>query len=415
MKNNKGQALVLAILLLALIAIIVPLILFFSQHDQTLSQKHAKSTTAFHLAEAGIEKAYLQIISDSATWKALQDGTPITGYHYDRAYDDLSGGRYSVLMTSGTSADTAVVISVGMDSTSKEVRTIKAEYAKVGMGSTAIYSKGNVDITGSNVQVELGAVISPNAVITNGRTYPQFWSASSIDADTNGATPPNCDSPNCIQWHSYQTSIPPSPDIDLDYYKNRAIASGTYFSPSYSATDLKNYFSGELSGGKTYYVDQSLTLKNQTHITGDLLVIGTLTTRSGAWSGTDETNSLPRTAWKQYGGNWSYYRSTYDSSAPAAFPGLNSTYLSAAGKTYAAGKVLVHGFLYVSGNLSSDAGGGNGSVVGAMFVGGASTMGSNSNCKVYYDEAVASNIMTKTLILVRVSWQEIRSTWPAGL
>ncbi|MBI4125974.1 MAG: molecular chaperone DnaK, partial [Deltaproteobacteria bacterium] len=38
----------------------------------------------------------------------------------------------------------------------------------------------------------------------------------------NGATPPNCDVPNCWWWHSYNVGIPPQPIIDFSLYKSSA-------------------------------------------------------------------------------------------------------------------------------------------------------------------------------------------------
>lgn len=86
----------------------------------------------------------------------------------------------------------------------------------------AVHAKGSVGITGNNFQLEWGAVVTPKSITIGTRNHPQYYSGGAIDKDTNGFAPPNCDSPACLWWFSYDSTIPPQPDIDFDFYRSSA-------------------------------------------------------------------------------------------------------------------------------------------------------------------------------------------------
>ena len=115
--------------------------------------------------------------------------------------------------------------------------------------------------------------------------------------------------------------------------------------------------------------------------------------------------TLPTNAWKEYGNDWNtayHCAGCFDPTAPATFPGINSTYAHGA-LTYTLNNVLAHGFLYVK-NALSIGGGGNLSVWGSLYLGDSSSL-DGSHVKVYYDDT--TTVRTMNVSLSRQSWQEI--------
>lgn len=430
MKKRKAQLLVGVILLLAVLAVIVPLMVQYIRHEANWSTKQAQNSNAFQLAEGAVDRGYQKIAESTATWNAVKNGAVLPNFNFDRAYADLQGGEYTISITSGPDAGEVTVTTVGRDRMKKETRALKAVYAVASLENAAIQSKSVITNSGNNVQVEWGAVISPATINTNDRDHPQFWSSGNISPqDTNAGAPPNCDSPNCLQWHSYQANIPSSPDIDFEAYKASAQATGTYWGPSANITWPGVPCGSDTTScatGNVYYIDGNLNITSPgIYIYGTLIVTGNLTLPNGRAGQGRPTVELPRTAWKQYGNDWEYYRTNSDAcgehwtdpTAPASFPGLTSSYKSPAGTTMtfsSPGKVMVNGFTYVGGNLSAAGGAGQSVLVGAFFVLGTVTLGSNNIC-VFYTEEAGQNLLTTNLTLTRQSWQDIVLPWPAGL
>lgn len=431
MKDNRGQILVGVILMLLVLAVIVPAMVIYVQNETRWSVKQARNATAFDLADAGIEKGLRKVSESTVTWQNILNGQAQTGYILDVAYGDVAGGSYAVSISSGPSAQTVTIISVGRESSKNEARAIKAVYSNTGLGATAIRSGGTATMSGTNVQIEWGAVVSNKDLTTAssapGRQHPQFWSAGNVlPNNTSGSTRPLCDSPNCWQWHSYQTGIPPMPNIDFAAYQAAANATGTSFTGPLTwpgAPCLSDATS--CATGNTYYINGDLTINSPgIYVVGNLIVTGNLTLPNGRSGQGGPTVPLPQQAWKQYGNDWAFYKSGAQSACsvswndttppPASFPGLNSTYLSnpALTVTFSDSKVIVNGFLYVGGNLTAAGGAGQTKVVGAADVVGNVTLGSNNIC-VFSTDAAAQSLKTTNVVLTRQSWQDYPSqVWP---
>ncbi len=403
--------LVIVLLILVVAITLVPLIVLYTQSESKWSVKQGQTTRAFHLAEAALERGYLEITSSTETWDNVQKGQNIAGYRFDVDYTDLDGGDYAIWIGSGSGTQTALIIGIGRDTNKKEVRTLESLYSKLSFGNVAIQANNGVSITGNNFEVEWGAILTPKSITANGRTYPQFWSATSIDLDSNGSTPPNCDTPNCCQWHSYSTNIPPLPTIDLDFYRSSASAAGTGPCGSYYSSASRSMSSCVDLSGNAYYTAGDLTMSNNNHIIGDLIVTGNLNLPNGNYGNGNETISVPQEAWKQYCQDWSHYQ-TFDGGAASSWPGVTSTYKSASTLTYSGiSKAFLHGLLYVGGDITQSGGGGNGDIIGAAIVGGAANLGANSHATIWYNSDVAAAMHTSTLVLGRQTWQEI--SWPS--
>jgi len=431
MKNSSlagraGQILPGAIAMLTILAIMVPAVVYWVQRENIFASKQSHNTQAFHLAEAGVEKAYLFVSLSTITWNSIQAGTAQADYSFDKVYSDVAGGTYTISITSGPLTQQVTIVTVGRDRFGKETRALRVVYGNAILGDTAIYSGRGVQI-GNSVTVEWGGVMSPYTIMANSANHPQFWSASQITTKDTDPNPPNCDSPNCHQWHSYEKNLPSAPLIDFDFYRTSAAATTgcpTHAGANTAVPANSCYYPGDVTdwddttAGKTIFVEGALTVKaNGMFHTGTMIVMGNINLPNGAWGDGTVTMSIPTSAWKHYGNDWAFYKATYDPLTPHAdFPGLESTY-APAGLTYTSKKIAVNGFLYVGGNFNNGGGGGgNSDVYGVLYAVGTTTMTPNSNgVTFFYNGDATDNLVTTNVNLTRVSWRDEVRGWPAGL
>lgn len=416
----SGQILPGAIAILMIMCVMVPAMVYWVQREAVWSQKQAANTTAFHLAEAGTEKGYLAVTQSTLTWRNLQNGTGITNYMFDTTFNDLSGGTYAVSITSGPGTEQTTIISVGRDRFNREVRAIRAVYSNAQFGATAIYAGRGVQIDGG-VNVEWGAVMSPYTIEADGRNHPQFWSSSQIVTKDTSPNPPNCDSPNCHQWHSYQADLPPTPSIDFDYYRSSAAANTGGGCPAGGTPAGSCYYSGSVTDWNytttgAVFIEGSLSVKSpgMYHL-GSMVVMGNINQPNGVWGNGVALMNIPSDAWKQYGNDWAFYRATYDAGAPAAFPGLEGTY-APTGLTFASSKLANNGFLYVGGNFNNGGGGGgNSDIYGVLYAVGSATQTASSGVTFYYNGSATDGLQTTNVTLTRASWRDELRGWPSTL
>ncbi len=416
--GRHGQILPGAIALLVILAVMVPAIVYWVQRENVFASKQSHNTTAFHLAEAGVEKAYLFVSLSTITWNSIQAGNSQADYRFDKAYTDVTGGTYAINVSSGPAIQQVTIITVGRDRYGKETRAIRAVYSNTILGDTAIFSGQGVQI-GGGVTIEWGAVMSPYTIDANSKNHPQFWSASQITTKDTSPNPPNCDSPNCHQWHSFQANLPASPMLDFDFYRSSAIA--TAGCPVAGTTPSGCYYNGNVTGwngttaSKTIFIDGDLSVTSPGMFhTGTMIVMGNVNLPNGVWGNGTVTMSVPSKAWKQYGNDWAAYQA-YDGGAPAAFPGLDATY-APVGLTKVSTKIAANGFLYVGGNFNNGGGGGgNSDVYGVLYSVGTTTITASSPVTFYYNGNATSNLVTTNVSLTRFSWQDETRGWPSGL
>lgn len=418
--GSRGQILVIALLIMSILAITVPLLIMYADREAKWSTLQKRSTTAFHLAEAATERAYLQVVKSTTVYRSILNGGTLSGYNFDTAYYDIAGGSYTIKISSGYGTDLVKIIGVGKDSGGGLVRAVEVIYADAKFGDVAVYANGGVNVTGNNFTVEWGAIMTPKSITTgNLPDSPQLFSAGSISEDTNGVNPPNCDSPSCCWWHSYDSNIPAAPTIDFDFYKSSAQATSTYYTGTQS-------FAINNTTNKTYFFTGNFSMGANSYLKGNLIVLGDLNAPSGNWGTGSPTVKMPTKAWKQYCLNWTYYKNKSggggngyweDTSAAASFPGLTSTYSSDSSYTVTipnlgSGKTAVYGFMYVGGNVNWGGGGGNADFVGVVYINGNAALGANSHATIWYNGDIASGVATTTVNLQRASWREIKQTWP---
>lgn len=126
--SSRGQVLVAVLLALMVLGITLPLLVWFSQTESKSSVKQSHNTFAFNLAEVGQEKGYRMVASEPQNRTNIANGQDLVGYMFDKSYNDVPGGVYTIAIASGPASGQITVISVGRDNVSKQMRTIKAVY-----------------------------------------------------------------------------------------------------------------------------------------------------------------------------------------------------------------------------------------------------------------------------------------------
>jgi Tfp pilus assembly protein PilX len=406
-RGSSGQFIVGAVALLCVLMIIVQAMVWYMQQESTWTQKSAKETTAFYLAETGVNRANFQLLQNGAYTTTIMNGSALNGYNFDAVYSDVSGGEYAIKISS-TSGSTLVVEAVGRDLMKRQIRAIKATYtgASGGLTNTAMYSVGIASVSGATVN--WGPIQSLSSIYTN-NTYPRMYSAQDISYDTNGPTPPNTDG---VLWWSYYSGIQPSPAVNLAYYKALATSEGAGH-----VIDACTYTNDDLVLGTVvgdYYITADgacvPSMGKTSFITGSLVSeVGLTSTKAASIGQGSYVTSVPPYAWKEYGHSateWTLYK-TWDTSAPASYAAAVSANYVATGVTTTLSNVLVHGFTYVGGAMTF-ASGATVNFHGVLVVGGTATL-TNSNVSFYYDPTTTVQTSSSGTSLSQASWSETAS------
>jgi hypothetical protein len=427
--------LVLSVIILLVLALSVPALINWVRQETKDTVHVKRSSTAFHLAEAGMDQGMWKLQESQQTWEAAKAGTLVTGYNgateYALSFKDNTTGHYRITFTPGPGAGEVTVLSKGQDPSTKEVRAIQAVFSQSGAGTFAIRTKENATF-GANTEVEWGPIISKNIISTGGKGHPRFMTSSNISPnDTNGAAEPNTDG---VQWWSYKTDLPPEPEIDFEFYK----ASATYYgtaagsAPSgcgngggssyYRVGNATFQGCNDLSG-KVYYVtgECSFTTGPGTNrLKGTIICLGRVNIHGNGDGALDLIDQpVPAEAWLEYGNDWPYYVTEpgpdgdFDPLCPhATFTDAKNANYAATGVTYDIQDAFFHGFLYAGGTGFSLTGGGGSVMVGAVYSNSDTTI-ATSGFTIYYDPVVAEEIKTTNVIITRESWKEIAGlSWP---
>lgn len=282
--GREGQTLVIAILMLMVALIMIPYLVIKTQNEGKWTVKEARTTTAYHLAEAGQDRAVWYLAASTANWSNALNGVAITGYQGDVQYSDVSGGLYDINFSSGPAAYEITVVTKGRDSSTKEVRSIKAVYAGAAM-SSGLITEGSFGLNPSfyvwwgqitaygPITQQTGSSYGWGSVKTTAYTgckngsalngvdeipyYPYKDSASEVSPWDTSPTPPN--SSTTENYTAYDTTLPSLPTINFDYY--RSLAQNTVIPTPYDqdgkiSTGARNsqwagtgYFDGAGQGG----------------------------------------------------------------------------------------------------------------------------------------------------------------------
>jgi hypothetical protein len=421
--GERGSLLVLSIIILLALSISIPALVNWVRQETKDTVKVKRSSTAFHLAEAGVDQGIWKLQESQTTWSDAKAASAISGYdgntEYHLVFQDGTTGYYRISFSSGPSAGQVTVQSKGRDPSTREVRTIQAILGEGGLGTFAIQAKETSSF-GAATSVEWGPVISGTIINSGNKDHPRLLSASDVTPDDgNGSAEPNSDG---IQWWSYKPDLPPAPEIDFAFYQTSATNSGSAPNGCGSNSGATYYRAGNAtfrgctdSSSRAYYITGNCNFASGgggNRIVADIICLGDLSVTGNGGGSLTETLDVPPEAWLEYGNDWAYYKANFDTSCPhATYADAQAANYAPTGLTKSVSNIVVHGFLYTGGSQGLT-GGGNGVLVGALYSANNASL-STSNCTLYYDPENAADVRTTNVILSRESWKEVAgSTWP---
>lgn len=449
--SNKGQVLPLVLIISVVLMILVPAMVFWIQTESRQTVKEHRSTIAFNLAEAGIDRGMWKLKSSTSTWDNVSKGIALSGYNFDRTYNDVPGGYYRIRFSTGPGTGRVSIIAEGKDVSTKEVRSIRAVYRNQCIPGAII--AGGVLTWANAFSAHWGPVMAQNNInITDANAakdyFPRKYSRQVVSCgqsgyarDKNGLDPPNTD--NTEWWSDYD--VPDLPIPDFTALRSSAAATGTlnvYGCKKTGASwDARWSCSGTGGTGKdhskhfgnpwrhpkhldrdVWYWDNDVEIIGSTSddgcgIYGTVIVRGNLTLNSG--DNYAFTGPVPENAWQEYA---KITKTTGDTKTKNEYPAddgyqKNRTTFQFGGETWSGGPayyntdVGIRGFVYVGGNLDIK---GPMDINGAVWVVGNVTKAVGSErCIIFFDDTL--QLPSLNVVLVRESWKEIlptNTTWP---
>ena len=449
--GERGQVLAGVILLMMILLIMVPALVQWVQIDAKASVGNQRTTTAFNLAEAAVERGMWKLKSSTTTFSGVQNGGALAGYNFDTTYTDVAGGTYRINFSSGVFNSEAVVTvwGEGRDTSKKVTRSIQAIYQNQTIPA-AVISNGNLTSdTANGAQVNWGPMMSMGTMNITGPTvhYPRKFSKQVVlPYDVNGLTPPNTD--NVEWWSDYD--VPELPVFDFAALRSSASLTNTLncngtlngnggqvpasgdqvtlhdgpqgLIPCGSACVncvVGNIFQdNRYNDNDVWYWDGNVVMNNP-GIKGTVIVRGNLLTNNGDWYGPfgplKSTLNLPvpPNAWMEY--------MKCDTTSKNEYPadnGLNNSLanyvLGSCGTACEGGglgsgsDVGFYGFVYVGGDINVQ---GDADVYGAVWVVG--NWNAAGNNLLLFNEKLQVPVLN--VVLVRLSWKEVHQSgaaWP---
>ncbi len=460
-RKNKphGIALAAVVGMVTVLMILLPMLVSWLQRDMKMSIKTHKSTIAFNLAEAGVDRGMWKLKSSTSTFALAKAGTAITGYALDTAYSDITGGRYRIRFSSGPGTRDVTIFAEGRDSTNNQTRAISAVYRNQAIPGAVIsggvitwanafsahwgpiMAHGNINITDANAaQDYFPRKFSRQAVTSNSKGY---------ERDSNGLNPPNTD--NKEWWSDYD--VPELPILDFatlrssasttttlniygcNYKSGKKTITNAPWSP-YSCTvtsgsanhaiHFQNSWNHSLARKQyTWYWDSSVIFTGDVGAEGNgfwgnVIIRGTLSNFAG--DNYKYTGPVPESAWEEYS---LISKSAGDTSSTNQYPAddgyqKNRSTFKFGSETWTGGKspppagntdIGFRGLLYVGGDLNIE---GPADIHGAVYVvGNVSKAVGAERTIVFYDDTL--DLPTLNVVLVRQSWDEVLPTttaWP---
>ena len=448
-ESQKGQTLVIVLLIMTIIGILIPALVFWVRQESFWAVLEQNSSIAFNLADSGIERGMWKLKSSTTTWSMASKGTVIPGFNFDVTYDDMPGGQYRIKFSSGPARNQVSIYSEGRDVNAKSVRAIKAIYANQSIPG-AVISRGV--ITWANAfEAHWGPIMSHNNInVTDANAARQYFprkysrqvvscSQAGYARDVNGLDPPNTDG---VEWWSGY-NVPDLPLLDFETLRSSAAGSGTlniYGCKKTGASWDKRkscptagahtshfgniWYHPEARKKHVWYWDGDVIFAGSTGtdgcgLWGTVIVRGNLTLNTG--DNYSYVGPVPPNAWQEYARivkkSGVIYGDTGTSNQYPADNGLqkNRSTFSFGGETWNSypgpsgdvppvgnTDVGIRGFVYCGGNLNIM---GPLDLNGALWVEGSVSKATGSDrCIVFFDDTL--DVPSLNVILVKQSWTE---------
>ncbi|MDD5687178.1 MAG: hypothetical protein PHE88_05015 [Elusimicrobia bacterium] len=404
---SRGQVVIIMLIIAMIVGIVIPALVFMSGNEAKWTVRETKTTRAFHLAEAGLDRGVFKL-NETGIWDIVCAGAVVSDYNGQTIFSDVEGGYYKVKLSSGPDSNEVTITASGKDLATAEFRTIQAVYAKTCVKGALNAAAINV---GGNAQIHWGPMYSLST-ITCGALFPRKYARGYITPRyTSGALPKygSLADEELAEWHAGY-DVPDLPDIRFNDYALEAqkVTGAPALAGAVQTPAGSSYYvgSGEFKNltnatTRTYYITGNCSFKNS-YLAGNLIVRGNLD-GNGNGAGSPTVN-VPPDAWKEY---QEYCNDTSATGQYETGSGINiDNGLHTCKPTAALTKILFKGFAHIGGNMTYS---GNPGFVGCVIVIG--TMSGTGTFDIYYDPVAASNILFNSSRPSRSSWKELSPNW----
>lgn len=235
-KGSEGQVLAGVILVMLCLLIMVPALVQWVQNESKLSVHDSKNTSAFNLAQAGVDRGMWMVKSSTQVCANAIAGIVPAGYKFDVTYSDVPGGTYRISISSAGNKSVTIV-GEGRDTSTNVIRSISAVYQNATIYGP-LMSQQTITL-GKGMAFFWGPIMSQGDILIRDQLpanmyFPRKYARGTVftgpavaaaDArDTNGLTPPNTDG---VEWSSDYQAVPDVPMIDFVALRSSAAATGT--------------------------------------------------------------------------------------------------------------------------------------------------------------------------------------------
>lgn len=304
---RKGQIFVVVLITVLFLAVTIPVLIYLFEREAVWSVSHQKRTTAFHLAEAGIERALWKLREKQSNWDWIVSTGPLSGHNNDVIYSDVGAGFYRVVISSVTRYQFKIV-ATAKDVIGREFRAIEVIVERRDAPSSVFAT--SVNVSGS-AKIFWGPLMSLGNMELQGSAselYPRKMARGSI---TRTGGPVSYRNPCCqdsdpgglntdgLEWWSYNSYPVPDPSvIDTEAYKTQAQSQGLYYTTNQTIPNLV-----DTNNSAVRYFDRcNAKFTGSKHFRGVVIVDGGDLEFSG--SGDSATGSytvqVSSEAWKEY-------------------------------------------------------------------------------------------------------------------
>lgn len=438
-RGESGQVLVGVIAILLVIAVFMPMVVEYVRHEARWATKQKRTTSAFHLAEAGLDRGYWKLTETDQNWTDAKEGTVITGYNDDVEYTDVEGGRYKIRFSTGPQSGEVTVRAKGRDTSTNEMRVIEAVYTKAAINA-GLQVEGGMDYR-PNMKVHWGPVVNFTSINQSPSDYyPRKYSKGQIVGRDTVNNSVNTDN---VEYWAFNTDLGDPPQVDLDYYKAKAKASrvlvdngigqitrnaggttlavasptgsGYFITSENGNVGLKFDDASGNNAPNAYYFQNSTSviyidgsagqitkMMSKSFLNLEALIVAGHSLDCNADDFDNFGATIPLKA------NEEYLDNTHGPTTPLTYwtNEFSAIWNTADRCCYDLDNMAGRGFFYVGEDMSN-AGGGT-IFVGVVDVIGTITM---NTVTIYYDSAVASGIKLKAGTPRRISWKEVKTSW----
>ncbi|MBI4656488.1 MAG: hypothetical protein HY746_07070 [Elusimicrobia bacterium] len=307
------MAIVIVLVSLLFILIMIPVIEMFVERETKWSLADKRKTTAFHLAEAGLDRAVWKLNEKETYWNDAAKGTIFVGYNNDKTYTDIKGGSYQIQISSVNGKTQVKITSTGKDSSNNEFRAIEAFY-EVSAPVAAIQAP-TLQFN-SSFKAFWGPVMSLTDISLNSSAdelFPRKFARTSITSSSsygdrdNNASPANTD---CREYWAYNdatcgsSGVPDMPLVDINWYRTQSqIAPNLYYDTPPATETFSNL---QDNAPKIRFFEGNATFTGTTHFRGWIIAMGKVTFNASGYdnatygSYTVSASSIPAEAWKEH-------------------------------------------------------------------------------------------------------------------